>query len=237
MLPRTLGPQRGGLWDPTLVVDGNETFLIRVWKPLPNRHILKPWGWRQYISSQSGQYLSVEGLGSYTLVVIYLARKWPKIQIFQVKTIIRMLWAFLIRHFMLKSLRCVSRTHGLSQSSMLSLFMWDYVPERKESVVGANREQQDYNLILTFHSIRWAQFIKQKITILWKLLKDQNQFNLLVPLACHDLVYTRKHKTNWSRCILIHKNTGVITWLMFSPSSPVRYYDLVLNKPKTRKWF
>lgn len=155
----------------------------------------------------------------------------PKIQIFQLKTINR---AFLISHFMLKSLLCVSRT---SQSSMLSLLVWDYVRERKESVVAANNEQQDYNLILTFHSIRWAQFIKQKITILWKLLKDQNQFNLLVPLACHDLVYTRKHKKNWSRCILIHKNTGVITWLMFSPSSLVRYYDLVLNKPKTRIWF
>ena len=82
-----------------------------------------------------------------------------------------MLWAFLISHFILKSLLCVSRT---SQSSMLSLLVWDYVRERKESVVAANNEQQDYNLILTFPSIRWAQFIKQNNTILWKLLKDQN---------------------------------------------------------------
>ena len=148
-----------------------------------------------------------------------------------------MLWAFFISYFMLKSFLCVNKTHRSSQSSMLSLFVWDYVRERKESVVAVSREQQDYNLILTFHSIRWAQFIKQNNTILWKLLKDKNQFNLLISLARHNLVYTRKHKTNWSRCILIDKNTGVITWLIFSPSSPVRYYDLVLNKPKTLIWF
>jgi len=59
VLARTLGPQGSELWDPTLVGEGNETFLIRVWKPLPNRRIWKPWGWRRYISSQSWQYLLV----------------------------------------------------------------------------------------------------------------------------------------------------------------------------------
>ena len=35
------GTQGGGLWDPTLIGEGNETFLIRVWKSLPNRRVLK----------------------------------------------------------------------------------------------------------------------------------------------------------------------------------------------------
>ena len=33
VLARTLGPQGGGLWDATLVGEGNEIFLISVWKP------------------------------------------------------------------------------------------------------------------------------------------------------------------------------------------------------------
>ena len=41
---RTLGPKRGGLGDPTSVGEGNEALLIRVWKPLPSRHILKSRG-------------------------------------------------------------------------------------------------------------------------------------------------------------------------------------------------
>ena len=32
-------PKLGGLWDPTSVGEGNETFLIRMWKPLPSRHV------------------------------------------------------------------------------------------------------------------------------------------------------------------------------------------------------
>ena len=35
------GPRGGGLWDPTSVGKGNETFLIRVWKLFSNKHILK----------------------------------------------------------------------------------------------------------------------------------------------------------------------------------------------------
>ena len=34
-------PKGGGLRDPTLVGEENETFFIRVWKPLTNRHVLK----------------------------------------------------------------------------------------------------------------------------------------------------------------------------------------------------
>ena len=37
---RTLGLKGGELWDPTLVGEGNETFFIRVWKPLPSRRVL-----------------------------------------------------------------------------------------------------------------------------------------------------------------------------------------------------
>ena len=32
------------LGDPTTVGEGNEAFRIRVWKPLPNRRVLKPTG-------------------------------------------------------------------------------------------------------------------------------------------------------------------------------------------------
>ena len=34
----------GGLWDPTSVGEGNETFFTRVWKPLPSR-CWTPGGW------------------------------------------------------------------------------------------------------------------------------------------------------------------------------------------------
>ena len=42
VLVRTLGPQRGGLLDLTSVGEGNEAFLVWVWKPLPSRRVLKP---------------------------------------------------------------------------------------------------------------------------------------------------------------------------------------------------
>ena len=41
VLARTLGPEGGGLWDPTSVGEDNETFFIRVWKPLTSGHVLK----------------------------------------------------------------------------------------------------------------------------------------------------------------------------------------------------
>ena len=47
---------------PRSVGEGNEAFLIRVWKPLPSIHILKSWGWRWYVTGQSGQYLLAVGL-------------------------------------------------------------------------------------------------------------------------------------------------------------------------------
>ena len=36
---------------------GNEAFLIRMWKFLSSRRVLKPWGWRRYIIGQIEQYL------------------------------------------------------------------------------------------------------------------------------------------------------------------------------------
>ena len=50
MPAKTLGPKGGGLGDPTSIGEGNEchfgwggerSILIRVWKPLPSRRILK----------------------------------------------------------------------------------------------------------------------------------------------------------------------------------------------------
>ena len=38
---RTLGPEEGGLRDPTSIEEENETFFIRVWKPLSSKRILK----------------------------------------------------------------------------------------------------------------------------------------------------------------------------------------------------
>ena len=42
--PTLVGGGGGGYCDldPTSVGEGNEEFLIRVWKPLPSRHALKP---------------------------------------------------------------------------------------------------------------------------------------------------------------------------------------------------
>ena len=36
------GISRGGLQDPTSIGERNETFLIKMWKPLPSRRFLKP---------------------------------------------------------------------------------------------------------------------------------------------------------------------------------------------------
>ena len=60
VLAKTLDPQGTGLWNPTSVREGNETLLIRVWKPLHSRRVLKPWGWRRHITGLSGQYLAVD---------------------------------------------------------------------------------------------------------------------------------------------------------------------------------
>ena len=43
----------------TLVREGNEAFFIKVWKHLPNRRVLKLWGWWWYVTRQSEQYLLV----------------------------------------------------------------------------------------------------------------------------------------------------------------------------------
>ena len=59
------------LWDHTSVREGNEVFLTRVWKLLPSIRVLKLWGWWQYKTGQSGQYLLVLGLCCY---------KWHKSQ-------------------------------------------------------------------------------------------------------------------------------------------------------------
>ena len=44
---------------------GNEPFLIRVWKLLPSRRILKLWGWRLYVIGRSEQYLLAVDLSYY----------------------------------------------------------------------------------------------------------------------------------------------------------------------------
>ena len=56
------GPQCG-LWDPPSVGEENKTFFTRVWKSLPRKRVLKPWGWRRYVTCQSRQYLLAVGLG------------------------------------------------------------------------------------------------------------------------------------------------------------------------------
>ena len=43
-------PKGSELWDPTSVRKENEVLLIRVWKPLPARRVLKSWGWRWYVT-------------------------------------------------------------------------------------------------------------------------------------------------------------------------------------------
>ena len=63
---QTVCQRGGGLWGPTSVGEGNETFLIRVLKPLPSRRVLKMWDWRQYVTCQNGQYLLAVGVGRYS---------------------------------------------------------------------------------------------------------------------------------------------------------------------------
>ena len=53
------------LWDLTSVGEGNEAFLIRVWKSLSSRRVLKLWGWWWYVTGQSEQYLQAVGFACY----------------------------------------------------------------------------------------------------------------------------------------------------------------------------
>ena len=64
-------------WDPTSVGEENETFFIRVWKPLPSRRVLKPWGLRWYVTGQSGQYLLAVGLSCYKWYQIHTLSDVP----------------------------------------------------------------------------------------------------------------------------------------------------------------
>ena len=67
VLARTLGlnPKGGGLWDPTSVGKENETFFIRVGKPLPSRYLLKTLRGSSKGKTQRGQYLLAVDLGCY----------------------------------------------------------------------------------------------------------------------------------------------------------------------------
>ena len=62
---KTLGPQ--GVWivRPTLVGEENETFFIRVWKPLPSKRVLKTLRGSPEGKAQRGQYLLAMGLACY----------------------------------------------------------------------------------------------------------------------------------------------------------------------------
>ena len=59
-------PKGGGLWDPTSVGEENKAFFIRVWKPLPSRHILKTLRRNPKGKAQREQYLLVVGLHCYS---------------------------------------------------------------------------------------------------------------------------------------------------------------------------
>ena len=59
----------GGLCDPISVGEGNKVFLIRVWKPLPRKHVLKPW--QRYVTNQIRQHLRVVGLSCYNDGVLF----------------------------------------------------------------------------------------------------------------------------------------------------------------------
>ena len=49
----------------TSVGEGSKTFFIRVWKPLPSRHVLKTLSGSSKGEAQRGQYLLAVGLGRY----------------------------------------------------------------------------------------------------------------------------------------------------------------------------
>ena len=57
--------KRTKVWDPTLVRGGNEAFLLRVWKSLLSRRVLRTLRESSKGKAQRGQYLLVVGLGCY----------------------------------------------------------------------------------------------------------------------------------------------------------------------------
>ena len=71
-------PKGGGLWDPTSVGEENETFLIRVWKPLPSRYVLKPWGWT-VICNELKQTISASGGLGLLHYYLWLCHTKPRI--------------------------------------------------------------------------------------------------------------------------------------------------------------
>ena len=61
------------MWDLTSVGEGNEAFLIRVWKLLPSRRVLKPRGEALEGKAQRGQYLLAVGLDKQTSTKSYVS--------------------------------------------------------------------------------------------------------------------------------------------------------------------
>ena len=67
---RTLAPKGGGLCDAILAGKGNKACLIRMWKPLPNRCVLKILRGSLKEKAQRRQYLLAVDLGCYMNDVI-----------------------------------------------------------------------------------------------------------------------------------------------------------------------
>ena len=72
MPARTLCVEGGWIVISTSVGEENETPFIRVWKPLPNRCVLKTLRVSLKGKAQRGQYLLAVGLGRYTTVLLFL---------------------------------------------------------------------------------------------------------------------------------------------------------------------
>ena len=73
VLARMLGPEGGGLWDLTFVGEENNAFFIRLWKPLPNKRVLKTLRGSPKVKIQRGQYLLAVCLDGYNLVVVSMS--------------------------------------------------------------------------------------------------------------------------------------------------------------------
>ena len=110
--PKVVGSnEKDILWDPTLVGESNETFLIKVWKP--------DWWW--YVTGQNEQYLLVVGLGCYKWYqsqtrVSVLRERWSPREVGSKRTISASSGFWLLQMVSkLNTGRCATRTLALKR--------------------------------------------------------------------------------------------------------------------------
>ena len=157
------------------VGEENEAFLIKVWKLLPSKRVLKPWGRSRYVMGQNGQYLLAVGLGCYNRCV-EIGNFWPSIMLITILSMMThgallthlssnwieiALWSnkILTNHIRIERQR---GKHSQAQRVLLLCFHIPNLPRRKLYLMEANVHHKlvwDW-IYLIIHSSLFHKFVK-----------------------------------------------------------------------------